>query len=51
METFYEMAVKLIGNLPPTATWIYTLATILLVASIFMIFIIPFALVLRRVGR
>ncbi len=51
METFYEMAVKLIGSLPATATWIYTLATILLVASVLMIFIIPFALILKRVGR
>lgn len=48
METFYEMSVKLIGELPSTSLWIYDIATIFLVISAFCVLIIPISLIFKR---
>ena len=48
METFYEMSVKIIGELPETSLWIYDIGTIMLVLSAFLLFIIPISLMFKR---
>lgn len=48
METFYEMAVKIIGELPDTSIWIYDIGAIMLVLSAFLVFIIPISLMFKR---
>lgn len=48
---FYDMAVKIIGNVPDTLFWIYDLTTIFLVISAFCLIIIPVSLIFKRVVR
>ncbi len=48
METFYEMSVKLVGELPSTSLWIYDIVTMfLLICSICML-VIPTSLIFKR---
>ena len=49
METFYEMSVKIIGDLPNTGLWIYDIATIFLVITAFCVMIIPISIMFRKV--
>lgn len=51
METFYEMSVKIIGELPQTSLWIYDIATIFLVISAFCLIIIPCGLIFKYLIR
>ena len=51
MESFYEMSVKIIGELPNTSLWIYDLGAIFLVICAFCLFVIPCALVYKRISR
>lgn len=48
METFYEMSVKIIGELPNTALWIYDISTIFLVITAFCVMVIPISIMFRR---
>ena len=48
---FYDMAVKIIGNVPDTLFWIYDITTIFLVISAFCLIIIPVSLIFKRVVR
>lgn len=48
---FYEMALKIIGNVPDTLFWIYDITTIFLVISAFCLIIIPISLIFKRVVR
>ena len=47
--SFYEMAVRIIGELPNTLTWLYDLTTIFLVISAFCVFIIPISIIFKKV--
>ena len=47
LETFYEMSVKIIGELPNSSLWIYDMSTIFLIISAFCLFIIPISLIFR----
>lgn len=47
LETFYNMSLKLVGELPNTSFWIYDIVTIFLIISAFCIFIIPISLIFR----
>ena len=49
METFYEMSVKIIGELPNTALWIYDISTIFLVICAFCIMVIPISIMFKKV--
>lgn len=49
METFYEMATSIIGELPNTSLWIYDIMTILLIIVSICILIIPISIVFRKV--
>lgn len=49
METFYEMSVKIIGELPNTALWIYDISTIFLVICAFCVFVIPISIMFKKV--
>ena len=49
METFYEMSVKIIGELPNTSLWIYDITTLFLIIVAVCILVIPISLVFRRV--
>lgn len=49
--SFYEMAVKIIGDVPSTLLWLYDLTTIFLVISAFCLIIIPISLIFKRVVR
>lgn len=51
MTNFYEMAVKLIGDLPSSSLWIYDLGAIFLVICAFCLFVIPCALIFKRITR
>lgn len=46
---FYEMAVKIIGEVPNTLLWVYDLTTIFLVISAFCLLIIPISLIFKKV--
>lgn len=48
METFYEMSVKIIGELPNTSLWIYDTVTIFLIICAFCMVVIPVSLVFKR---
>lgn len=47
IETFYNMATKIIGELPNTSLWIYDMTTIFLIISAFCLFIIPISLIFK----
>jgi len=48
---FYEMALKIIGDVPNTLFWLYDLTTVFLVISAFCLIIIPVSLIFKRVVR
>lgn len=48
METFYEMSVKVIGELPNTSFWIYDIVTIFFIICAFCMVVIPTSLVFKR---
>ena len=48
---FYEMAIRLIGEVPNTLTWLYDLTTIFLVISAFCVLIIPVSIIFRKFVR
>lgn len=47
--SFYEMSLRLLGELPNTLTWLYDLTTAFLVISAFCILIIPISIIFRKV--
>lgn len=49
IETFYNMSLKIIGDLPITSYWIYDLTTIFLIISAFCLFIIPISLMFKSI--
>ena len=49
METFYEMSVKIIGELPNTSLWIYDIVAIFLVICAFCLIVIPCSLMFKKV--
>lgn len=49
MDTFYEMSVKIIGELPETSFWIYDLMTVFLIIAVFCVFIIPISIMFKKV--
>lgn len=49
METFYEMSVKIIGELPNTSLWIYDVVTLFLIIVDVCILVIPISLMFRKV--
>ena len=51
-QSFYQMALGLIGEVPDTLTWLYDLTTVCLVLSAFALLIIPVSIIFKRVvGR
>ena len=48
METFYEMSVKIIGELPNTSLWIYDIFTMFLLICSICMFVIPISLIFKR---
>ena len=48
---FYEMAVKIIGDIPNTLFWLYDLSTVFLVISAFCLIIIPVSIIFKKVVR
>ena len=49
--SFYEMATRLVGELPNTLYWLYDLTTVFLVISAFCVFIIPISIIFRKIVR
>lgn len=49
METFYEMSVKIIGELPSTSLWIYDITTLFLIIVAICILVIPISIMFRKV--
>ena len=46
--SFYDMAVKLIGQVPDTLLWLYDLGTVFLVITAFCVMIIPISIIFKR---
>lgn len=49
METFYEMAQSIIGELPETSLFIYDITTLFLIIVSICIFVIPISVMFRKV--
>lgn len=49
--SFYEMATRIVGELPNTLYWLYDLTTVFLVISTFCVFIIPISIIFRKFVR
>ena len=49
METFYEMSVKIIGDLPNTSLWIYDITILFLIIVAVCILVIPISIMFRKV--
>lgn len=49
--SFYEMAQRIIGEVPQTLNWIYDFTTLCLVCCAFALIIIPVSLMFKRVVR
>ena len=49
--SFYEMATRLVGEVPNTLNWLYDLTTVFLIISAFCVFIIPISIVFKKVVR
>lgn len=50
MLNFYEKAIELIGELPPTANWIYAITAVMLFIFVIFIIILPIVTIFKRVG-
>lgn len=48
--TFYEMAQQILGQLPPTANWIYTITALILFVCVIFILLIPIIIISKKVG-
>ncbi|MDO4962605.1 MAG: hypothetical protein Q4E75_00675 [bacterium] len=49
--SFYNMSVRILGELPITLTWLYDLTTLFLVITTFCVFIIPISIIFKKVVR
>lgn len=52
METFYDMSIKIIGELPISSQWMYDLGTLFLVICSICLIVIPITLIFKTfIGR
>lgn len=49
--SFYDMAVRIVGQVPTSLNWIYDFVTLCLICCAFALIIIPVSLIFKRVVR
>lgn len=50
MVNFYEKAIKLVGELPVTANWIYLITAVMLFLFVVIILVLPIVTIFKKVG-
>lgn len=49
--SFYDMAVRIVGEVPTSLNWIYDFTTLCLICCAFALIIIPVSLIFKRVVK